>query len=368
MRKLICAATVEAAVASARRDLGEDALLVDVQLASEEKGESGGYRVLFEADPASLGRADRTVPSARPSVPGAARIHLEDLKDELARLSTLVACLASAGTGRGRHPQLTCLTAMLQAYDLPADWTQTILGRVERRLHPEDREARASLAVAEELRSSVLFSGDAASGAGRSIIALVGPPGAGKTSTLVKLAMRIGIARRRRALVMSADSCRLAAADQLQAYARVLGLPFLSVDSPSGLRSGLLDHCQKDLVLLDTPGYGPGDWASAEELAEILRSINGLKVQLVLPATTRAQDLRELVRRWAIFRPDQLIFTRIDETVSYGGCVAAALDAGRPIAWLGTGQEIPEDLELASPERLFGGFLAQELDAMAAVA
>ena len=93
-----------------------------------------------------------------------------------------------------------------------------------------------------------------------------------------------------------------------------------------------------------------------------------VQINLVLPATMRASDLRDLVRRWAIFKPNQLIFTRMDETAAYGGCIAAALDSNLPISWFGTGQDIPEDLEPASADLLYGAVLACNSKSMTAVA
>ena len=368
MRKVFFAPTVEAAVASARRELGDEALLVDVQSTASERGRPGGYQVLFELNPNGLDSVGQEGPPFEHCDVKVAGNGLEEVKDELAKLSSLVSCLASSGTPNPASPEITRMAALLQYYDLPVDWTQQILSRVAQRLGRDDRESVGRRIVADELQTLLSFDTGVDSESRRNVVALVGPPGAGKTTMLVKLAMRLGVSVRRSTLVLTTDNCRVAAADQLRTYAAVLGIPFQLIDSPAGLSSALTEHKQKELVLIDTPGFSPRDWDSARELAAMLEANPEVSVQLVLPATMRSSDLRVLVRRWSVFRPKQLIFTRIDETTSYGGCVVAALESNRPLSWLSTGQDIPEDVEPASSGRILGVLRMQKINAMAAVA
>lgn len=368
MRKVFFAATVEAAVASARRELGDEALLVEVQQTSGLKDAPVGYRVLFEST--SIGKRS-TVPGASESPCVGSRIagpRAGEVTEELARLSSLVEYLAASGPAGHRTPEHARVAALLRSFDLPPDCLQHVLTRVEQRLGREVRDGALNRTVVEELCGMISFDSGELSKSRRNVIALVGPPGAGKTTMIVKLAMRLGVAGNRPALLLTTDAYRVAAADQLRTYASVLGLPFQMIESPSGLSSALTAHRHKELVLIDTPGFGPRDWEVAGEWVEMLNSTPDVCVHLVLPATMRASETRELVRRWAVFNPDRLIFTRMDETSAYGGCVAAALASGAPMSWLGTGQDIPEDLDLASPERIFQAFLTPELKTMAAVA
>lgn len=368
MRKIFYAPTVEAAVASARRELGENALLVDVQQVSNDHCAQDGYQVLFELD----GGGRVSLPGEAAGLPrheeGESKPGVAELRNELARLSSLVASLASTGAVHSRRPELTRIAAALQSFDLPPDWTQHFLNRVEQRLGAECRDSLASRVLGEEMRAAVSLATCADPGRGRTVMALVGPPGAGKTTMLVKLAMHLGIAAKRSTLVLTTDTYRVAAVDQLRTYASVLGLPFQMIETPRALAAALAEHRQKQLILIDTPGFSPGDWESAREWAAMIEAATEVRASLVVPATLRARDLRELTRRWTIFQPHQMIVTRLDETSAYGGCVAASLDSTIPISWLGTGQNIPEDLEAASPGRLFDGVVGQDLKQMTAAA
>ncbi|HEY3441837.1 MAG TPA: hypothetical protein VGK29_13830 [Paludibaculum sp.] len=368
MRKVFYAPTVEAAVASARRELGENALLVDVQQVPDDRGAQDGYQVLFELDGSGLapGVSEGTGFASRE--PADSKQGVAELRTELARLSSLIASLASSGAPHSRRPELTRMAAALQSYDLPPDWTHHFLNRVEQRLGSEWRDSLASRVLGEELRAAVALASCADPGKGRTVVALVGPPGAGKTTMLVKLAMHLGIAARRSTLVLTTDTYRVAAVDQLRTYASVLGLPFQMIETPRALAASLAEYRQKQLILIDTPGFSPGDWEFAREWAAMLEATPEVRTSLVLPATMRGADLRDLTRRWTLFQPHEMIVTRMDETTAYGGCVAASLDSRIPISWLGTGQNIPEDLESASPGRLFDGVVGQDLKKMTAAA
>jgi flagellar biosynthesis protein FlhF len=173
---------------------------------------------------------------------------------------------------------------------------------------------------------------------------------------LAKLAMSLGVSARRPSAILTTDTYRIAAADQLKAFAAILGLPIQVVESAGGLSRALLEQRQRELILIDTPGFSPKDWECAQEWAEMLSANPEVEVHLTLPATMRSSDLRDCARKWAIFHPSRLVFTRLDETSAYGGCVAAAADSGLPISWLGTGQAVPEDVEPATAARVLGSF------------
>lgn len=368
MRKVFYAPTVEAAVASARRELGENALLVDVQQLSDDRGAQDGYQVLFEFEGAGRVPGASEAAGFPDRESGGSKLGVADLRNDIARLSSLVASLASSGAVHSRRPELTRMAAALQSYDLPPDWTQHFLNRVEQRIGADWRDALAGRVLGEELRAAVSLASCADPGNGRTVVALVGPPGAGKTTMLVKLAMHFGIAAKRSTLVLTTDTYRVAAVDQLRTYTAVLGLPFQMIETPRALAASLAEHRQKQLILIDTPGFSPGDWEAAQEWATMIEATPEVRTNLVLPATMRGADLRDLTRRWALFQPREMIVTRMDETSAYGGCIAASLDSGIPISWLGTGQNIPEDLEPASPGRLLDVVVGQDLKKMTAAA
>jgi flagellar biosynthesis protein FlhF len=354
-QRTIFANTVEAALALARREHGEDTLLLGSRPADGSDARLGAYRVDFQIQDslAPAPTVEDATPRFRPSSPPAV-LSLDAIQAELGRLTAMVSQLSSGLCQSGASPELTAIAADLVAKDFPPDLVLDLLDRIDRRLRLRARLEPASaglirqaLIAEAEARIKVDAGFDPAAPA-RRMIALVGPAGAGKTTTLAKLAMIEGVGARRPTAIISTDSHRVAAAEQLRAYAAILGLPFAMVDSVAALSQTLEEHRQKQLVLIDTPGFSPLETECRQHWAEMLKLQPQVETHLVLSATTRTMDLMAAVRWWDAFQPSKLIFTRLDETACTGGCLTAAMLSRKPVSYLGTGQRIPEDIERAS--------------------
>ncbi len=350
IEKVFYSDSVEAAVALARRQLGEEALLLGACPTEGEDARLGAYRVDFQLP-------DSPHPLPRTETLGE-RDELQAIQAELGRLSALVAHLSSGLIGTGCAPELTELGAGLAARDLPPTLVNDLLDRVERRLRLRSRSnpAPAALirqALIAETESRIVSAPELGPPeAAQKVVALVGPSGCGKTTTLAKLAMREGIGAKRSTLILSTDTHRVAAPDQLRAYAAILGLPFEVAETPAALARLLTEHRQKGLILIDTPGFSPREEECGQEWAAMLAGPGDVETQLVLAATTRTEDLLASMRWWEIFSPAKLIFTRLDETTRPGGCLAAAMLSGKAVSYLSRGPRIPEDLEPASAANL----------------
>ncbi|MFO0687153.1 MAG: flagellar biosynthesis protein FlhF [Myxococcota bacterium] len=178
---------------------------------------------------------------------------------------------------------------------------------------------------------------------------LVGAPGAGKTTTLAKLAARNEEGERDVSLV-SLDPFRIGAREQLRAFAGLLEVPYEEIASPEALADVARRH-RDHAILVDTAGRSPGDVARQLPLAGLREHFgDGASIELVVDASARAEVARAQVARFASLRPDRLILTKLDECESLVPVVNLLLEpAGPPVCWLGTGQRVPEDLEIAEP-------------------
>ena len=311
-------ASVEAAMQLARKELGEDALLVNARPATPETRYLGAYEVVFGLAPVEA------APAPAPAV--RLRGEVDELRRQVDRLTRSLS----------EPPKpLEVVSAPLPE---PGDLTPGL-----------SRQLQAGAALSD------LIAVDATLGP---ITALVGPPGVGKTSTILKLAVRYGLAQRRTVHMLSADVNRIAAADQLRSLCSILGIGCGVVETPSALAHAIAEHRSKSLLLIDTPGLALTEMDQAADLAAILKA-GGVDTHLLLPASMKMADVSRLAAAYKQFDPSKLLFTRLDETSSFASMANLAAETKLPLSFLTSGQRIPDDLEEGNLERLrdliFGG-------------
>ncbi len=184
------------------------------------------------------------------------------------------------------------------------------------------------------------------------VIALIGPTGAGKTTTLAKLAARYASRHSARDVALiSTDSHRIGAREQLNTYGRLLGMAVFEADGQASLAQMLDRLADYRLILIDTAGYGPRDRALAGQI-NWLRAAQRVRSLLVMPANSQAGDLDEVVRRYHGAAPEAAILTKLDETGQMGGVLSVIVRHHLPLAYLTDGQRVPEDLHRALAPQL----------------
>jgi len=184
------------------------------------------------------------------------------------------------------------------------------------------------------------------------VAALVGPTGVGKTTTIAKLAAYAKLELKQRVALLTLDTFRMAAVDQLQQYAQILQVPIHVALTVEDLRSALRFYQDRTLVLIDTPGHSPKDGEVLGQLRRFLDELPEVETHLVLSATTKPRDMADIAQRFEPLRPGRLIFTKLDETSTYGPILSTLVRVKKPLSYLGTGQEVPQDLELATSRRV----------------
>jgi flagellar biosynthesis protein FlhF len=183
------------------------------------------------------------------------------------------------------------------------------------------------------------------------IITFLGPTGVGKTTTLAKIAAELVINLKRPVTLATTDTFKIAAVEQLQTYANILRIPFEVCPNAESFANLGANLGSEDVVLVDTAGYGPRDENKLYELKEL---ISGMRTEthLCLASTTRDQDLVKTVKRFKIFEPDYLVVTKLDETSMYGNIFNIASKSHIPLSYFTMGQRVPEDMEVATKERV----------------
>jgi flagellar biosynthesis protein FlhF len=362
---------VEDAVDAARQELGPDAMLIDSRRAPPESRHLGEYEVVFGLPaPRAEGEAGPSEVAAPAEWLAGERLlgEVAELKKELEAMRRALTrpAFAARGIPGALAPDVAGALDALASSDMPPDLARAVVEGAHRRLaSAPEREAQGSngavfrRALAEELASRFTVQATVGCSEARPrVAALVGPPGSGKTTTLVKLAVNYGLACRRPTMLLSIDTYRVGAAEQLRSYAAILGVGFQLLETITALAQAIEEHRGKDLLLIDTPGLGFGDLDHSSGLARFLGSRADIDTHLVLPASMKSADLALAVDAFEVFRPRQLLFSKLDETGSFGPLFGEAERTSRPLSFFTTGQRIPEDIEAASQARLIDLVLA----------
>ena len=184
------------------------------------------------------------------------------------------------------------------------------------------------------------------------IVALIGTTGVGKTTTIAKIAAKFVLERGISVALITADTYRISAVDQLKTYSDIIGLPLEIVYSPAELRPALRKHRGKKLILIDTAGRSQNNEYQMNELKEFLAADPSIEKHLVLSATTKERDAEAILERFSACRPDRILLTKTDETESIGFIVNLLFDRRLALSYFTNGQSVPDDIEPAKPEAL----------------
>jgi flagellar biosynthesis protein FlhF len=180
-------------------------------------------------------------------------------------------------------------------------------------------------------------------------VMLVGPTGAGKTTTIAKLAARAALIENRRVRLVTLDSYRVGGVEQIRTFAELIGVPLEVLRHPGDLRDVLAnDH---ETVFVDTAGRSPRDQDAIGELAAHTSNL-GLEVHLAVPAATSPAHVDQLAQRYRALAPSRLLYTKLDEVDSAPDLAHAPARLRLPVTWVTTGQAVPEDLEQPTSARL----------------
>jgi flagellar biosynthesis protein FlhF len=187
---------------------------------------------------------------------------------------------------------------------------------------------------------------------GPHVVALIGPTGVGKTTTIAKLAANLKLTENRRVGLITIDTYRIAAIDQLRKYANILGSPLAVTHSPEDLRQALRGMRDCEFVLIDTAGRSPKDALKLSELKTFLTAAAPDEVHLVL-STTASQACVELaISRFSEVRADKIIFTKLDEAAHVGVVLNVVQKVKKSLSYVTTGQEVPNDIEVGRGRKL----------------
>ena len=266
--------------------------------------------------------------------------------------------------GVGRHANysggLASIYNRLLAAEVPATLAEQLCESI-RSAHPEESqhdEATLSAWLRDDLaRSLVIGHGLDDSQAYPRVVAAIGPTGVGKTTTIAKLAARARFEHRRRVGLVTVDTYRIAAVDQLQTYAEIMDLPMKIVTTPTEIRGALAELADCQQIFIDTAGRSPRDEVQVQQLRSLLKAASPDETYLVLSATSSSKSLADTVEKFAPVAPTSWVLTKIDEVGTLGNALSFLQDHRLPLAYVTNGQEVPHAIAAADAEDLVGRIL-----------
>ena len=272
------------------------------------------------------------------------RAELSDLRNLLERQMSGLAW----GDEARRHPARAKIIRDLAELGLDAELSRSIATRV-----PDDLSAQHGwIKAIETLVSDVVVANDDVLERG-GVIALVGPTGVGKTTTIAKLAARYALRHgRKRVAMVTMDNYRIGAHEQLRTYGRIMDVPVYTVKSPEEMRGALEDLVDKDLVLIDTAGMSHRDKRIHDQFTILAAAKPNIRTYLVLAATTQFSGLNEIAQVFKGLSLQGCVLTKLDETTQLGGALSAIITHRLPLLYLSDGQRVPEDLHVARAKNL----------------
>lgn len=320
--------------------------------------------------PTTTVRPSREYPPQTPSVMPVAPSrqdkpsHDASLEDELHSIKRMIGRILSHSTTPDRAPG-SMPDALFEHYlalteqSVATEIADEIVGKVR------DELSAAELADEEIVRETMLrqiaklipAAGDSPlprrPADGRPLtIALIGPTGVGKTTTLAKLAAVAKLRHGRSVGLVTTDTYRIAAVEQLRTYADIIGLTLKVVSSPSEMRPSLEALSDCDVILIDTAGRSQHDGQRLCELRSYLDEADPHETHLVLSTTSAEAVMLRAAERFAELRPNRLILTKLDEAVNFGVLLSVTRKAEIKLSYVTTGQEVPDHIEAGKPDRI----------------
>jgi flagellar biosynthesis protein FlhF len=338
------ASTIRDAVNLVKQELGPEALILST-------------RKIHASNATPSNKANEFFEITAVPPPSSARQTLVDKKDdgslgavmsELMSIKEMVFLLSRSGRleeGFRLNPGAIHVFGRLIRSGIAEPYAQLFLEkggafRENGQLPPRDLHEQVFKEVMKVIEVTDPFSHDQ----GQVILALIGPTGVGKTTTIAKLAANLGLKHKKSVGLISTDNYRIAAIDHLKTYAGILGIPCLAAANSAELEFALRRLKEKDVILMDTAGHGHYDAERMEGMRKLIGSCHAVRTHLVLSAVTNESEMERAAKNFGQLKFNSYIFTKTDETQARGVIINQLLKLRMPISFITTGQRVPEDI------------------------
>ena len=278
----------------------------------------------------------------------------EEIRDLQNQLEEMKAMLMEMSRNKGAGDAIPTLQSAMQAQEVTEKIIQDMIAKLNGTeiLAPRN-SVKAASALEKYIRKAIRIANGITLYSNKpKVVALIGPTGVGKTTTLAKIAAKFVLEQGARVALITADTYRISAVEQLKTYSDILGLPLEIVYNPEALRKAIEKHKDKQLILIDTAGRSQYNEYQMKELSGLLGIDADIEKHLVMSATTKTSDGMELLENFSICQPDRVIFTKVDETGTHGIILNILHRRKVALSYVTNGQSVPDDIEPASVEKL----------------
>ncbi|MER3474754.1 MAG: flagellar biosynthesis protein FlhF [Armatimonadota bacterium] len=352
------AKTIAEALAMVRAELGRDAVIVQTRKVNRRVLGVWGREMVevWASDNPALESVRRPQPT-RAVVNTEPASHeqssrIEQLENEIQNLKAMIAQIARQGVAvvsdGGSHgaPVESRWLALLRQAEVEEDIAGELL-----RAAPEDglTESVLQSLIADKLATAGPI---ALEEAHPKVVMLVGPTGVGKTTTIAKLSAQYALLQKKRVGLITIDTYRIAAVEQLRTYSQIIDVPLRVVYSSTELPTAVREFAGMDVVFVDTAGRSQRNSMQIGELKACCERLKECEVHLVLSCTTKTRDLYDVLERFSVIPLHRVIWTKLDESTTFGNILNVAVRHPLPISYVTMGQRVPEDVEVAESNKL----------------
>jgi len=277
---------------------------------------------------------------------------------------------SGAGNEVRNHAALTAYYAELIEHEVASELADEICAKIQDELSPEDLQDDAAVRqrVVDHLMQHIpvaeaaeVLSNRLATDGRPFTMALIGPTGVGKTTTVAKLAATFKLRERLNVGLITTDTYRIAAVEQLRTYADIIGVPLKVAITPAEVASACHALRDVDVILIDTAGRSPNDGSRIAEIRSFIEAADPHETHLVLSSASSERVMLRTIEQFATVSAERLIFTKLDEAVNFGVIVNVMQNVGKKLSFITTGQEVPDQIERGEPRRLARLILGERL-------
>ncbi|PRR78707.1 Flagellar biosynthesis protein FlhF [Clostridium liquoris] len=274
----------------------------------------------------------------------------ESILKEIQEMKVMMNEIISTSTSSGKEKSK--LEILLENNDINEKTLNNILNKVNSMDNELDNMEKGKIAIEEMIPvSKVPLDG---------VIAFVGPTGVGKTTTIAKLAGNLALVKKRKVGLITIDTYRIGAVEQLKTYADIMNLNFKVVLSAKDMEEAINSMSDCDTILVDTTGRSSKNPMQISELRAFIDKIHTENIHLVISSTTKDRDIDTIVEGYKILGYNNVIITKLDETTTYGSVLNILQSAGKPISFVTTGQNVPDDIKTITGEEVANLILGED--------